>query len=559
MDGLRVDHVDGLRDPTAYLARLRERAGPGAWIVVEKILERGETLPPVWPIEGTTGYELLAALLDLPIPEAGDAALKEAYAALTDARPPEAARAGIKRSIVRHNFEGELGRVAGLLAPHVERPASREAIRAALAELIVAIPVYRTYGDAEGFDAADLALLAGAAAEAAGEVDGRLIAATVAALARPAAREARARFQQLTGPAMAKAVEDTLFYRQDAVMARNEVGGDPLSPPLTAAEVHAFLAARLEEQPEGISATATHDTKRGEDARARLAALAEAPEAWVAAFTRWREMCEPFREGEVPEPRVEWTIHQALAGCWPSDRAPEGEALENLRERFEAYIVKALRESGRRTEWNDVDETYEGGVLAYVRNLLGPEGAAFRTDFDAAIRPVIEAGHAAGLGWAAIKCLAPGVPDIYQGTEWEDLSLVDPDNRRAPDWETLAALPEMGAEGEKSRLLRACLALRERLPDLFARGAYEPLEATGTRAEEVFAFARGDGAARVVVAVPTRPLAMVASGAGYWEGTALDPGAARRDALGDASHGEGAIPLAELFSARPVAVLRSEG
>ena len=299
-------------------------------IVVEKILEGEEQLRD-WPVEGTTGYEFIASMADLLLPRAGTAELEAAYAEL--AASPQAAqrRDAAKRRIVVHNFEGELARLVAMLA---ERTGEDEgALREGLVALIVALPVYRTYGDAAGFSTADMEVLAPAlslAAEAAPAA-----AAVAAALSDPTAFELRSRFQQLTGPVMAKAVEDTLFYRHTAILAYNEVGCDPVLPPARSLDVHARFADRGKRQPQGLNATATHDTKRGEDSRARLYALSERPQTWIEGVARWRGMAAAHVRRGVPEPENEWAIYQALAGIWPEgDDPPGASTLNALGERF---------------------------------------------------------------------------------------------------------------------------------------------------------------------------------------------------------------------------------
>ena len=350
-------------------------------------------------------------------------------------------------------FEGELRRVAGALAPHMDPPPDEGSLRAAIAEIVVAIPVYRTYGDPSGFRPDDLALLDEALERAAENGDGALMADVLKTLGQPEAWEARARFQQLSGPAMAKAVEDTLFYRHNALIARNEVGCDPIAPPGGAEAVHGAFAARVEE-PHALNATATHDTKRGEGARTRLYTLAEAPGAWIQAFDTWRTEDGPRRERQ-------WLFLQALAGAWPSEPDPD---LGDLSGRFEAYVEKALREAKRRTSWTDPDEAYEARVIAWAHGLLSDQ--PFVTTFQAALDPYIAAGHVGTLVQTVLKVAAPGVPDVYQGTEAEDLSLVDPDNRRPPDFDRLAELigdgSVVGAPPDRRHalVLRRALAAR---------------------------------------------------------------------------------------------------
>ena len=547
VDGLRVDHVDGLADPASYLRRLREGA-PDAWIVAEKITEGAERLPSDWPIEGTTGYEFIASMDDLLVPPEGLSVLEDFYDGLSSDPGIAEQRDAIKRRTVTRAFEGELARVAGALMPHLDPPAEKDALVAALAEIVVAVPVYRTYGDVQGFREEDWALLRDALDRAAANGDGALMARALEALGRPEAWEARARFQQLSGPAMAKAVEDTLFYRYNALIARNEVGCDPVEPPGGSEAVHAAFARRVEE-PYALSATATHDTKRGEGGRARLYTLAEAPAAWIGAFDTWRTTDGPRRERQ-------WLFLQALAGTWPSEPDPD---LEELGARFEEYVEKALREAKRRTTWTDPDEAYEARVIAWAHGLLSDE--PFVTSFRAALDAYIEAGHVGTLVQTVLKVAAPGIPDVYQGTEAEDLSLVDPDNRRHPSWERLAELIEPGAaedaapDRRQGLVLARALAVRGERPELFARGEYRPLPAP---VADVFAFERRLGDDRAVTVVPTRPLAFVAAAAAGWEGAEIEAAQGLTSRLIDAP-GPAPSGLAAILGPLPVALLTSWG
>ena len=509
VDALRIDHIDGLSDPAGYLARLRERVGPDVWIVVEKIVEGHETLPD-WPVEGTTGYEFIAAMADLLQPTEGVEVLQQAYAGLTATAPAAQRRDAAKRLIVTQNFEGELARLVQLLAHEVSEH-DETALRDALVALIVALPVYRTYGDAAGFSDADRALLEPAATVAAETAGAAAVDAVVAALATPRAWELRARFQQLTGPAMAKAVEDTLFYRHTPILAENEVGCDPVAPPGRSADVHGTLAARGRREPHGLNATSTHDTKRGEDARARLYTLAEAPARWISHVERWRGWAAGASDAEGPDAATEWTVYQALAGIWP-DGPPPGEAdLAAMAERFEEFLIKALREAKLRTSWTDEDAAYEAAVTGYAARLLDPANRRFVADFHESLAPYVAAGRTNSLSQTLVKLTAPGVPDVYQGSEAGDFSLVDPDNRRPPDFVALQERLASGLGGwgggladQKTRVIRDVLAERRRRPALYSHGEYEPLAIDGPAAAKLFGFVRRADGASAAVIVPIR-------------------------------------------------------
>jgi (1->4)-alpha-D-glucan 1-alpha-D-glucosylmutase len=594
VDGLRVDHVDGLADPSVYLEELRDAVGPDVPIHVEKILEGHEALPEGWPIEGTTGYEFITALGGLMTDETRLSELQAAYEECVGGPVDlDAARRDAKLRMTKHNFAGELsGLVAALVDLAGATPGgarlSSEDLQAALTAVIVAFPVYRTYGNETGMDGRDRALVEevfGRATEEAPDLDPAAFAHVRAALtgdvdptqAEIAARF-RIRFQQLTGPVMAKAIEDTLFYRFNRLIGVNEVGGDPDDVALAPAAFHAAMARRVAEQPLGLLATATHDTKRGEDARARLYAISEVPETWAAAVAWWRELnighVDMHTGHPAPGPETQWLLYQSLAGVWPADLGPDDpEGLARLRDRFLGYVEKALREAKRRTSWIDIDEAYEAGVRAYAEALFDPEHGDFLDDFLRMLVPFIRAGSLTSWSQTVIKMAAPGVPDIYQGSEDVDLSLVDPDNRRPIDFDHLAAqldaafpvwpgvgFPPLGLV--KQRIVQAGLGLRARLPDVLTTGAYTPLEAAGSAARHVVAFARGDGA--VVAVVPRLAYGLVESGdprsAKVWGDTTvpLPPGRAYRDVVTGAEFPGGTARIADLFAACPFALLAAD-
>lgn len=598
VDGLRIDHIDGLADPTGYLDRLREEVGPDVYLIVEKILEGDEALPRAWPVAGTTGYEFIAAMAALLTDVDGLAALGRFYGECRD-RPValEAERREAKTQMVTHNFEGEVSSLVSLLmtiaADSGEDGAVTEAdLKTALRAIIVAFPVYRTYGNREGLPATDRLLLDRAAETARGnapDITDAAVSHILAVLNGQVARRAfddalefRMRFQQLTGPIMAKAVEDTLFYRYNRLIALNEVGGDPAAPRGGIDGFHATMAERVRLQPEGLLATATHDTKRGEDARARLYTISEAPETWSEAVTRWRAMhrdlVRALNDGPAPEPDTEWLLYQGLAGVWPEALEPDdGRALNTLTERFLGYVEKVLREAELRTSWMERNEPHEEAVRAYAARLLAPDNRDFREDFAATLQPFIRAGAVNSLTQTLIKMAAPGIPDIYQGSEDRDFSLVDPDNRRPVDFAMLAdrledsppAAFDDGSEtlgAVKQHLIRRCLALRAELPDLFTSGEYEPVAVTGAKADHVVAFVRR-GHDRLAVAIaPRLPFALLDAGGGLvgdaaWGDTALSlpapPNGGRfTDILsGETFEGGQTVPLAQLLRDLPVALL----
>ena len=517
LDGVRVDHVDGLADPAGYLAALATAGVP--WVVVEKILETGERLPS-WPVAGTTGYDFLAAADGLLVDAAAAGPFTERYVVLSGRDPNAAALATrCKRGQLHRAFGAEVAAVDRHLPGEAGTPAGL----AAVVELAAQLPVYRTYvTDRVGAD--DRALLAAAAGAVAERlwdgppVDpgalGRLLRALLLERAAP---EAVRRFQQLTGPAMAKGVEDGALYLDVRLVARNEVGGDLTRFGRDVADFHAACAAQETRWPRGLLATSTHDTKRGEDVRARLAALTDDPERWWALAERWTaRLAHPVDPGDA------LLLWQTMVGAWP---LPQDRCL--------AYMEKALREGGLHSSWTDPDRAYE----AAVRELVGRAYAdrALRAELEALLEDVAPAGRVRAAGLALLRLTASGVPDTYQGTETEQLVLVDPDNRRPVAFRGDGSL--------KFRLTRTALRLRRERPELF-RG-YRPLRAP----DHLVAYARGGDRLAVVVGRLPRPpgTATVTLPTGRW----------RELLAGDAVAG-GPVPVAELLAATPHALLVRE-
>jgi (1->4)-alpha-D-glucan 1-alpha-D-glucosylmutase len=458
VDGLRVDHPDGLADPAGYLRRLRDGGARHVW--VEKILHPGEELRD-WPVEGTVGYEFLNDAAALFVDPAGEAAL----AGLPSAGEPfadVAARAQLEMATT--TFAREVARLRSLLEVD------------GIAEALAALPIYRSYVEpwSGRVEDADLRAIAAAA-------DGWL--ADVLALRQRGHDELVTRFQQTSPPVTAKGVEDTAFYRHLRLLALNEVGGDPARFGITVDEFHAANAARAERFPRALLVTQTHDTKRSGDLRARIGALSTMADEWAARAAGW------IAAADAPDEHSAHLILQTLVGCWPI--GPE---------RLEAYVEKALREAKLRTTWAAPDEAYEAHAKRYARGLIErpPDGFVGFADC------VAQRGRRAALGQLLLKLTSPGVPDVYQGDELEAISLVDPDNRRPVDWEARrAALAHLRDGGEprdygeyKLELIRRALALRAARPEAFA-GAYEPVDA----GPDVCAYIRGG---EVLVVVPVR-------------------------------------------------------
>ncbi|TDT59655.1 maltooligosyl trehalose synthase [Enterobacter sp. AG5470] len=533
VDGLRIDHIDGLADPQGYLTRLRQHVGPDCYLTVEKILGKGEQLPGDWPVSGTTGYEFIAALSDVLVDDANIDRLRDAWhAQLGRTVDMRSELRAAKLLMVDRNFNGEFTALLSLALAMGRReapPLPESAVRQALRELLIAFPVYRTYGTAQGLPAADAALLhkmmdniqRGPHAVDPQALDflAAVLAGRVAESVASEATRFRTRFQQLTGPLMAKSVEDTLFFRQNMDLALNEVGAEPLPRTFSLARFHAEMKTRLAQQPDALSATSTHDTKRGEDARARLYTLTEAPEYWAECVARWRQMNQAnvvqLDDGPAPRPAVAWMIYQALAGVWPVDlQADDAAGLQALEERFATFVEKALREAKQRTDWIETNDAYEQAVLDYARHLLSPDNRAFLQDFVTSLQPFIRAGLVNSLTQTVIKLTAPGVPDIYQGSEALNFSLVDPDNRLMPDYAELEQLlmaeeqadphsQESWSSGQlKQFFIYRLLHLRQQMPRLFRRGDYLPLTVSGEQSDNLIAFARVENQQALIVLAP---------------------------------------------------------
>ncbi|PLR44129.1 malto-oligosyltrehalose synthase [Chimaeribacter arupi] len=540
VDGLRVDHVDGLADPKAYLERLRRETGPECYLTVEKILGEGEQLPADWPVSGTTGYEFVAALSDALVDGGKLDTLRDAYDEVVG-KPVDmkAELRAAKLLMVDRNFEGEfttLLRIALEIAGAQGSKQDEQAVRAALRELLIAFPVYRTYGTQAGLPPEGRQLLqkvvskvnAGAHAPdpAALAFISQILTGEVSDAAAAQAATFRTRFQQLTGPLMAKSVEDTLFFRQNMELALNEVGAEPIPGDFSLKRFHAEMKTRLDHQPDALSGTSTHDTKRGEDARARLYTLTEAPARWAECVARWRQMNQSkvsmLDDGAAPKAAGAWMLYQALAGVWPVRLQPADAAgLKALEERFLAFVEKALREAKLRTDWADSNDAYEEAVLNYTRHLLSPDNPAFLQDFVSTLQPFIRAGLVNSLTQTVVKLTAPGVPDIYQGSEALNFSLVDPDNRREPDFAALEKMldgfekPTAATEQDwlsgrvNQHAIAKTLRLRQEKPALFRKGDYLPLTATGTWARNVITFARVNGDDALIVITPRLVLGLL--------------------------------------------------
>jgi (1->4)-alpha-D-glucan 1-alpha-D-glucosylmutase len=542
VDGLRVDHPDGLTDPGSYLHRLREHA-PDAWILVEKILEPGEELPGSWPVEGTTGYDALAEVDGVLVDPAGEAAFTALDTSLTGIRTDWAQLVhDCKLDVATDMLGSELRRLARL-APHVSDVSDTTA---ALAELLACFPVYRSYLP-DGVEHLDQALAA--ARHRRPDLDVTLEA--LSPRLRDPDDELAVRFQQTSGAVMAKGVEDTAYYRWTRFIALNEVGGDPARFGLELEEFHAALAHREQIAPHGMTTLSTHDTKRSGDVRARLAVLSELPDLWVDSVREFSRLADAAG-ATVPDPALTHLLWQTLVGAWPLPP-----------DRLHAYLEKAMREARTRTSWTDPDEAFETAMHSVADAAL--DNPALSAAVARVAVRIIPAGRSNSLSAVLLQLAMPGIPDTYQGGELWDLSLVDPDNRRPVDFTARTDLlrridqgwlPDMGSadvhDVGAAKLLVVSRTLRARRdhPERFT--GYRPLYADGGAAPHAVAFAR-----RGVVAVATR-LPVGLADCGGWGMTALPlPEGSWTDAFtGYASSGR--VPLADLLARYPVALLLAD-
>jgi (1->4)-alpha-D-glucan 1-alpha-D-glucosylmutase len=614
--GLRIDHPDGLYDPHGYLRDLQaETAGIDAdepfYVLVEKILTGDEELPGEWPVAGTVGYEFLNRVNGLFVDGSSEAAMDGVYRGF--------ARSGTsigdliyqkKKLILRLSLVSELTVLATLLSRISEanrhsRDFTFGSILDALREVIACFPVYRTYidGAAGAVSERDREYVATAirTAKRRNRSTTRLIFEFVRGVLLldwpehldDAAREDHAlfvmKFQQLTGPVMAKGVEDTAFYVFNRLVALNEVGGELDRFGIPPAELHAFLAARAEKWPHALSSSSTHDTKRSEDVRARINVLSEIPDLWGEHVYRWALANAELKHTEddvaAPDANDEYLLYQTLVGAWPLE-ATDDAAHEAFVERIVRYMEKATREAKEHTSWINPNEAYDAGLEHFIRSILRRSGDnQFLRDIEQFQEPVARVGMVNALAQTAVKLTAPGVPDVYQGQELWDLSLVDPDNRRPVDYalrrrmlDSLA--PRMDADdrtalarelmdswrdGRSKLYLTACaLRLRAQLPAAFTGGGYLPLRAEGDRADHVFAFARTGGGETAVTVVPrlvatlTRGRGMTIPAAEDWGDTRLElPGKGTWvNVLTGETVNHGSASLAQLASTFPVSLLQ---
>jgi (1->4)-alpha-D-glucan 1-alpha-D-glucosylmutase len=578
LDGLRIDHPDGLRDPLEYFRRLREHA-PDAWIVGEKILEPGEFLRESWPIEGTSGYDFLNAALEVLVSAEGLRKLNDIYEEFSGEPTDFGAIAHDKKIAVTQEALGsDVNRLTSLLvdiceANRDQRDYTRAEMRRAIREVAACFAIYRSYVEPAREEITDEDREAiGRGTECAkqkrpdigaGLFDFLRDILTLEVKGKQEAELVR-RFQQFTPPVMAKGVEDTAFYCYNRLVAMCEVGGDPGRNGMSVAEFHAYNATMQATHPHTMTTLGTHDTKRSDDVRARLAVLTEIPEKFGEALNRWSRMNNELRselfggrQGDMPDRNTEYLLYQTLIGAWPITL-----------ERVQEYMLKAVREAKQRTSWTANNAEFEDALQKFIAAVMGH--VKFVTDVERFVEGVKSAGRVNSLAQTLMKHTAPGVPDLYQGAELWDLSLVDPDNRRPVDYRVRARLlREIGkmaagdAAAEAMRradeglpklwtIYRALLLRRERPGSFGAEAAYTPLTVAGERAEHAIAYLRSEDVATIVPR-----LTMMRNG--EWERTAVElPEGRWRNRLTGAEVGGGRVAMEAALRDFPVALLVRE-
>ncbi|WPN77358.1 malto-oligosyltrehalose synthase [Pseudomonas germanica] len=553
VDGLRIDHIDGLADPRGYCRKLRRRVdllAPGRHlpIYVEKILGAGETLHRDWAVDGTTGYEFMNQLSLLQHDPDGEFVLGDLWQRRTERPAAFIEEAQLARQqILNGSLASDCESVAQALLQVARddlmtRDLTLGAIRRVLQALIVHFPVYRTYISAMGRSAQDEKFFQQAmdgARQSLGEGDWPVLDCVAAWLggtpwrrkprgrSRKILKHACVRFQQLTSPAAAKAVEDTALYRSAVLLSRNDVGynTEQFSAPLS--DFHAVNQQRLSEFPDNLLATATHDHKRGEDTRARLAVLSERSHWYAEQIELWRALARPVRvDDQMPSSGDELILYQALLGSWPLQLRDDDQAgFADYAKRIWQWQQKALREAKLQSSWSAPSESYENAAQAFTEKLLtGEEGELLRAALSKTVNSIAAAGALNGLAQTLLRMTVPGVPDLYQGNEFWDFSLVDPDNRRPVDYAAREhalqePLPpvELLANWRDGRIKQALIAqvlnLRVEYAELFRRGSYQALEVLGSQAHNVLAFAREHAGKQAIVIVPVRCATLLENGA----------------------------------------------
>ena len=564
VSGVRVDHIDGLRDPAAYLRRLRA-AAPDAYIVVEKILQAGEKLPESFPIQGTTGYDFISIVDGVFVNADNEPTMTALYHAFTGETQPyvEVARTS-KHEIIAGDLDPDLRRLAALMNEICEsdrrhRDRTHREVREAVAEVGAGFRVYRTYvtigAGASEQDRAEVAYAMEEASRRRPDIDRELLAliADVLLLDRRGELEEEfaARFQQFTPAVMAKGVEDTAFYRYHRLVSLNEVGGDPGAFGRGVDAFHEWCAHIATNRPATMLTLSTHDTKRSGDVRARLNIISEIPGEWEAAVRRWAEHNDRHRPHGYPDRNLEYLAYQTIVGAWPIDE-----------QRLTQFLNKAAREAKLHTSWTNPVAAYEDALAEFVHSVTSD--AEFMSDLESFLgrTQLVSFGRIASLAQTTLLLTCPGVSDIYQGTELWNLTLVDPDNRRPVDFasrrEALDGVAEIGAEeiahrlddgSAKIWLISRLLRERAGRPELFASRDYAPLNATGAKANHALGFVRGS----LLALVPRLPAGL----AGDWGDTevVLPDGRWTNLLTGEVEDGGRPVAASRLLEKFPVAVL----
>jgi (1->4)-alpha-D-glucan 1-alpha-D-glucosylmutase len=600
LQGLRLDHIDGLRDPAQYFQRLRrlirdaqgDAAGP-FYLVIEKILGEHEKLHVFAGVHGTTGYEWLNAITQVLVDGEGLGPLDEVWRQISSTSPKlDPVLKEAKRRVLATLLTSEftvltrlLARIAG--GHYSTRDYSADSLRQALELYVLHFPVYRTYLTSAGATPHDGTLISETIEKARADwfaadegifdfvrdaLTMDLIRPGGRAHSAPRVRRFALKVQQFTGPVMAKSLEDTAFYRYHRLLALNEVGGDPAAPALSIDAFHEAMKIRGQEWPNGMTATATHDTKRGEDARARLLALAEIPGEWTSAVARWKLLNAPHlvidAKMRAPSTTFEYMLYQALLGAWPA-----GERDDTFVERMQAYALKAAREGKQETSWLNPNQAYEAGLRTFLTRILDRSVSAdFIDSLETLARRTALLGALNSLSQITLKAAMPGVPDFYQGAEFWDLSLVDPDNRRPvdfaerasllpalenPDWPGLA---QRWPDGHiKLAWTRHLLKVRTELAEVFTDGDYAPLQVSGPHRDHIIAFARRRGRDAAIVAVAKSFAAFSQGGRAWPRANDFDGaiGLSGYAVQGFADPDATELRLSNLFAHLPVAVLRA--
>ncbi len=604
--GLRIDHIDGLYDPTEYLKRLREKVGD-AYITVEKILEFKEKLPEIWPIQGTSGYDFLNYVNGIFCQSQNEQQLTDLYQKFTGVGTPyEQLFIDKKQLIVEKNLAGDVDNLARILKKIAGQTRlgidfTMNGLKRTLAEVLVLFPVYRTYVNGDGMSEEDPTYIKEVIEAARGRIPllvnelnfiEKLLLLEWEETLTPEQKGLRLHFvmrlQQLSGPLMAKGIEDTLFYVYNRLISLNEVGGHPGKFGLTVADFHKFNQEQNSTWTHKMNATATHDTKRGEDVRARLNVLSEISEEWENQVETWSDInrsCKIDVRGKaVPAPNDEYFFYQTLVGSYPFNES-ENEAFVG---RIKDYMLKSVREAKLYTAWLRPDSAYEEGFLAFVDKVLDfDESNSFIQEFLPFQKRVAGYGIFNSLSQTLLKYTSPGVPDTYQGTELWDLSMVDPDNRRPVDYEQrfsflkeikekaktdiLTLINDLLSNKEDGRIklfltYKVLQAIKANLA-VFQKGDYQPLEVSGKFKEHIVAFARSNGNSTIVVITPRFLTSLIKPGKyplgeQVWQDTCVHlPTSASspwQDAITDQNiQANGTLPVGEALKYFPVALLSS--